>query len=194
MSNQQNDGFLNAAVVGAAIILFARTADVLSYFSPSILNDIIGSDISLLYGIVTAVMVEGVALALHFNRRAARSTSAQWVKWSLLAISGACQVFDGYIITDSLASQTETIKLVFQIGVPLIPLLIVVMIFWVGKLPEDNEPRKKFVGLKNIPAQFSWIWNGEGAPNAPQPKPALNVNQSQTKAPKIEEDKPKENP
>lgn len=170
--DNNNDKFLNIAVIVGAGILFFRTADILAYFSPAILNDIIGSDMSFLYGLVTAAMVEGVALALHFNKRAAKSPEAQWVKWGLLAISGACQVFDGYVITDTLAQQTDTIKLVFQFGVPLVPLLIVVMIFAIGHLPELDEKPKPFVGLKNLPGQFRWIWEGShGQPVKPAPKP-----------------------
>lgn len=194
MSNpKNNDGFLNFAVVGAAIVLFPRTADIMSYFSPQILSDIIGFDVSLVYGLATALMVEGLALALHFNRQAAFSATAQWVKWSLIVISGICQVFDGYIITDTLANQSDTIKAVFQYGVPLVPLLIMIMVFGIGRLPESNEPKKPFVGIKNIPAQFSWIWDG---PNGPSPKrqPVMQTNESKTDSPKLNEDKPKQNP
>lgn len=191
----KNDGFLNVAVVVGALILFARTADILAYFSPQMLNDIVGSDVSFLYGMVTAAMVEGVALALHFNKRAAKSPAAQWVKWGLLAISGACQIFDGYVITDTLAQQTDTIKVVFQFGVPLIPLLIVVMIFAIGNLPELDEKRKPFVGLKNLPKQFAWILDGENPqPAKPAPQPVAVPVAYNTDAPAVlelkEVDKP----
>lgn len=192
MNNRSGDGFMDAAVVGAAIVLFPRTADIMSYFSPTILNDIIGRDVSLIYGLVTGSMVEGLALALHFNRRAALSSIAQWVKWTLILISGMCQVFDGYIITDTLAQQTDTIKTVFQYGVPLIPLLIMIMIFGIGHLPDSPEPKKHFVGLKNIPATFSWIWNG--ADEAPK-KGQTTAFHSDVRQPKNNnEDKSKGNP
>src|SRR5690242_8559864 len=92
------DTFTDWAVVILSILLFTRTADVLSYFSPDILNELTGWDVSWAYGLVTAFFVEGVALAFHFNRRAIHHTPAQIVKWILLAISGICQVFDGSLI------------------------------------------------------------------------------------------------
>src|SRR5262245_46921777 len=106
------DKVLDWGVVVAALILFAKTADVLSFFSPAILNDILGFDVSLIYGIVCATLVEGLALALHFNRRAALSSSAQVVMWVLVAISGLCQVYDGFITTGSMAQMSDTMKAV----------------------------------------------------------------------------------
>lgn len=157
--NGSGDKFLDFAVLGAAVFLFVRTADVLSYFSPSILNDILGFNVNIIYGVGCAVLVEGVALALHFNRRAKLSSTAQNVKWALLAISGACQVFDGFVITNTLAQQTETMRAVFSYGVPLIPLFILVMVFGIGHLPEEDEvvvrPR---VGVRN---HLRNIWYGE---------------------------------
>lgn len=188
---KKNDGFLSFAVVIGALLLFAKTADVMSYFSPSILNDIVGFNVSIIYGLVTAAMIEGMILALHFNQRAAFHSPAIWVKWLLIVISGVCQFYDGAITTNTLAQQTDTLKAVFQFGVPLIPLLIVVMIIWIGQLPDTGTPRKPFVGLKNIPSQFDWIWYGPEGRGRQVPKPVTNVpmttNAATTNAPKLQE-------
>jgi hypothetical protein len=159
--NGSGDAILDWAVIGMAIILFFRTADILSYFAPSILTDIFGFDVSLIYGSVCALAVEGVALALHFNRRARFYSPAIVVKWILLAVSGICQVFDGFVITNTLSQQTDTMKAVFSYGVPLVPLFVLIMIFQIGRLPElDGQPveRKPFVGLK---AMWNNLINGE---------------------------------
>lgn len=159
------DKTLDWGVVVAAAVLFPKTADILSYFSPLILNEIFGFNFSLIYGIVNALLVEGLALALHFNRRASLSGTAQTVKWTLLGISGVCQVFDGFVVTNTLASQSDTMKAVLSYGVPLIPLFIMIMVFGIGHLPEvgdDGEvvtkPRKPFKGVKKI---VKGLWEGE---------------------------------
>lgn len=175
------DKMLDWVVILSALILYAKTADVLSFFSPTILNDILGFDVSFVYGMVTAALVEGLALTLHFNKRAKLSSAAQIVKWIALGISGLCQVFDGFITTETTANMSETLKFALAYGVPLIPLLIVVMVFSIGHLPEDDEVRP-FKGLKNILVpNFSRFWNGEGEQNFVSPSavsnPALDENE-----------------
>lgn len=172
------DKILDWGVIIAAGILFFRTADILSYFSPQILNDILGFDVSLIYGIVCAALVEGLALAIHFNRRSTLSGTAQTVKWVLLSISGACQVFDGFVVTNTLAQQSDTMKAAFSYGVPLIPLAIMVMVFGIGRLPEldESESRQKapFIGLKGM---WNDLINGSNVRSSiPQfpPKPELH--------------------
>lgn len=134
--------FTDAAVVILAGLLFFRTADVLRYFSPPLLNEMIGQDVSWLYAIVMAFFVEGVALAFHFDRRAHKHTPAKIVKWTLLGISALCQVYDGRIVTDTVSQMSGPMKIGFQWGVPLLPIFVVVLLFFVGKLPEDGEEHR----------------------------------------------------
>lgn len=192
MSNNKGNGFLDFAIVGAAIMLYVRTAEVLSYFSPTVLNQIVGFDVSFIYGNASAIFIEGVILYLHFSARAHGHAPAEVVKWALLAISGVCQIYDGFLITNSLEQQTDTIKFVFQYGVPILPLLIVVMILWIGQLPDVPQEHAPFIGLKNIPASLSWIWDGGNkTPNA-QP---ITPNSSPNKTPNTpQKDEPKQNP
>jgi hypothetical protein len=195
-NNKTNDGFLSFAVVIGALLLFAKTADVMSYFSPTILNDIIGQDVSLLYGIITAAMVEGMILALHFNQRATLSAPAQWVKWILIIISGVCQFFDGTIVTNTLAQQSDTLKMVFSFGVPLIPLLIVIMIIWIGQLPDSPKQRKPWKGFKHTVNQLPKIWYGENyiPSQHSQHAPVVTPNASETELMQLNEVKTKANP
>lgn len=184
---KKNDGFLSFAVVIGAGLLFAKTADVMSYFAPGILNSIIGQDVSLLYGIVTAAMVEGMILALHFNHRAALHGPAIWVKWLLIIISGVCQFYDGAITTQTLSMQSDTLKTIFQFGVPLIPLLIVVMIIWIGQLPDSKQPKGEWKGFAHWYHQIPKIWYGENYRPAPRVPMTMNTNAAITNAPKLEE-------
>lgn len=157
------DSFANIAVVVLAILLFGRTADVLRYFSPQIFNEIVGQDVSTIYGMVCAFFVEGVAITYHFNPRAREYTPAVIVKWILLGISGICQVFDGKIIIGTLSQMNDFQRLSFEIGVPLLPLILLVLIFSVGHLPDNqaaNAP-KTWRGLKNMLPDPRRIWEGD---------------------------------
>lgn len=168
-NNGSGDKWLDFAAYVLAAILFLKTADVLSYFAPQILNLILGFDVAFIYGSVCAVLVEGAALALHFNSRARLSSAAQIVKWILLGISGACQVFDGFITAGNVAQMSDTLKFGLSYGVPLIPLAVLVMLFTIGKLPEDGTPQKQWKGLRNI-VRPAWekLMNGESVGNLPE--------------------------
>lgn len=183
------DGFTDWAIVILSLILFARTADVLSYFSPPLLNDLIGWDVAWIYGMVTAFFVEGVALAFHFNHRAKNHVPAQIAKWILLAVSGACQVFDGNIILGTLSQMPEAQRMGFQVGVPLLPLFVVVLLFFVGHLPDGEVQvvRQPRVGLKT---RLDNLWYGDRentrvsvkigepkfVPDEPEPEPEPSTN------------------
>jgi hypothetical protein len=178
------DTFTDWAVVILSIILFTRTADVLSYFSPPILNEVTGWDVAWIYGGVTAFFVEGVALAFHFNRRAKNHTPAQIVKWVLLAISGICQVFDGNIILGTLNQMPEAQRMAFQIGVPLLPLFVVVLLFFVGHLPDDVNPAP-FKGFKNYLPDWKRMWHGDDYKNTRVFSESMTLNQDVRQTKKI---------
>lgn len=162
---KKNDAFSSLAIVVCTAILFSRTSDVMSFFAPAWIGIVFGLDAnsaSTLFGWVNAAMVEGEILALHFHPGAHGHAPAQWVKWILIGISAACQIFDGSIITNTMSRQSEMIKIVFSTGVPLIPLLVLIMIALMGRLPTSTQDKKpfKFIGLRNIPNKFRWIIEG----------------------------------
>jgi hypothetical protein len=167
LRNGSGDKVIDSVVYIGAIMLFAKTADVLSFYSPRILNDILGFDVSGIFGILSAALVEGTVLALHMNRRAINHPPAILVKWVLLAISGLCQVFDGYITTGQAAQMSDTLKATLAYGVPNIPLIVLALIFAIGRLPEAEGGRQPFIGLKNIPHHLKWIWEGERSVGKP---------------------------
>jgi hypothetical protein len=175
------NGFIDTAVVVLAILLFFRTADVLTNFAPPILNNLVGADISWLYAAVMAFFVEGIALAFHFDARAHRHTPAIIVKWVLLAISALCQVFDGNIIAGTVSQMSGPMKLGFQWGVPLLPIFVVVLLFFVGKLPEEENgrgwlDRLQDKGIVNYLPDPQAIWRGRGqAPQLAMDANALDV-------------------
>ena len=75
-STGTGNNILNWGVVIAAVMLFFKTADLFAYFAPTNLNDFFGWDVSIYYGIVCALLVEGLALALHFDHKARASGTA----------------------------------------------------------------------------------------------------------------------
>jgi TM2 domain-containing membrane protein YozV len=160
--NNGGIGLLGWIVILSAFLLYFKTADVLMLFAPPSLNMMLGMNVDWLYGYFNAALVEGLALVLHFHPRAKLSTSAQIVKWITLGISGLCQIYDGQVVTNTIATMSDPLKLGFSYGVPLIPLFIVIMIFAIGRLPDDEEPAKPFVGVKNMlkPA-FKRFWEGD---------------------------------
>lgn len=161
-----SNGFVDAAVVILAILLFFRTADVLTHFAPPLASQILGADASWLYAILMAFWIEGVALAFHFDKRAHNHAPANITKWILLGISALCQVYDGQIVTDSISQMSGPMKIGFQWGVPLLPIFVVVLLFWVGKLPEDGGDGRNWLdrlqdrGIKGRLPDPKAIWKG----------------------------------
>lgn len=164
MQNKTGSGvkFADWAVVILAILLYFKTAEVLSYFSPKNINEIIGMNVGWLYGYVTAFFVEGVAVAYHFYPGARVHTPAIIVKWILIILSGICQVFDGKIVTETIASMPEQQRLFFEYGLPLLPWFVLILLIAVGEIPNDPHVRSKYWrGVKHLLPDVKRIWEGD---------------------------------
>lgn len=161
MENKTGSGNkgLDWIIVAGMIAAFPKTADLLSYWSPLWLNEMFGFNVKLFYGAFCAAMVEGTILFLHFDRRAHRLASAQTVKWILLAVSFACQIFDGFVNTETASQMSDSMKAILTYGVPALPLIIAVIVSTI-ELPAEGE-RKPRVGLKNRLPNLREIWEGE---------------------------------
>jgi hypothetical protein len=162
------ESILGIGIVVAAAMLFFKTAEVMSIFAPDTVFGYTG--LQDMYGFVTALLVEGMCLALHFIPEMKINFPAQVFKWFLFAVSGFCQVVDGFIIQNTLANQPDSIKFLVEWGVPLIPTAIFLGLLIVGtgeslkfKLPtlfktkdENIGTRKKVLaGTKPARANFS---------------------------------------
>ena len=162
MDNKQNYGFLKFGIVLIAVILFFKTADVMTYFAPPVLHDLIlnftGYDMqtALVYGITTAFLVEGLAIYLDFAM--SNNGYAQFVKWVLIGISALCQIYDGYIVQKITSQMTDSMKAVFSFGVPLIPIVIFALTLGIKK-NVGNGTRSEFIGI--IP-MFNKLLHGSG--------------------------------
>jgi hypothetical protein len=190
MKNSVGSGikFADWAVVILAIVLYFKTAEVLAYFAPQSLNNLIGTDVSWIYGLVTAFFIEGVALAYHFYPGARVYTPAIVVKWILIVISGICQVFDAKIVTGVLNGMTDAQKFFFMYGIPLLPWFVLILLFFVGEIPNATE-RKPWRGMKNYLPDPKAFWEGKNSEFSPNRVVQANIDVDQveqtelTKAP-----------
>lgn len=175
-----------------AVAAYPKTADLLSLFSPQILNDIFGMDMSLPYGGFCALLVEGVILFLHFDRRAYHVVMAQAVKWIMFGISFLCNVFDGFVTTNSVQQMSPFLKFILAYGVPTLPLIIAALVAMIGPLPENEKEvvRQPRIGVRTRLENFWYGENTRVSPkvvhqieeilNEPEPEAASNNNKNPT--------------
>lgn len=164
-NNGSGDKTLDNLVVIMAIVLFFGTAQVMSTHAPQLVSDLVGFDASYIFGVISAVCVEWGALRLHFNPYARKNGTAKWVKWILLGMSGLCQVYNAAIETGTMSSLSETLKIGFTWVVPNIPLIFIVLMFWIGSLspvrPKSILERVTDTGLYNMLPKWEEILNGK---------------------------------
>lgn len=184
MQNKIGSGvrFSDWAVVILAVLLYFKTAEVLSYFAPQNISAFAGMDVAWLYGMITAFFVEGVAIAFHFHPGARRHTPAKIVMWVLLVISGLCQIFDGKMVTDAIASMPVQQQVFFNYGVPLLPWFIIVMLFFVGQIPNEGE-HKEWKGLANLIPDTDYIIHGKKKNTVVSPSQVVQANLAQNSTP-----------
>jgi hypothetical protein len=165
MNNGSGDKTLDNLVVIMAIVLFFGTAQVASTHAPQMISDILGFDASYIFGAISAICVEWGALRLHFNPYARNNSTAKWVKWILLGMSGLAQIYNAAIETGNMAFLSETLKLGFTFVVPNIPLIFIVLMFWIGSLspvkPKSILERVSEIGLYNMLPKIDEILHGK---------------------------------
>lgn len=160
------DRILGFAMLVAAAMLYTRTSEIMTAFAPKTVFGYTG--LEPLFGNVSALLVEGVILGIHFIPSMKRNESAQFFKWVLFAISSASQVIDGFLVKETIGNQPEVIQFVVNWGVPLIPTIVFLGLLMIGAEAEKNEDGStsrasvRDVGLKNMLPNFKEIWNGRG--------------------------------
>jgi hypothetical protein len=163
------DGVLGLAMFVAAIMLYFKTAQVMTVFAPSTMFGYTGLEV--LFGNVSALLVEGIILALHFIP-SMQNDSAKVFKWFLFSISAFCQVVDGFVVQNTLSQQPESIRFLVSWGVPLIPTLIFLglLIIGVNHGKAENrvrKPSKPFKGVRTMWREFIDGSNGKSVPENP---------------------------
>lgn len=119
------------AVFGLGLFLtFSKTADLMAGFAPQSFLGYTG--IESIYGVCAALLVDGtIALMKLKSLFGGRARNAiEWV-WDMILtvfpflISGFAQVFDSFMVRQTLSSQPPEIQLIANWGIPLIPIAIV---------------------------------------------------------------------
>jgi hypothetical protein len=145
----------NGVFFVAALVLFLKTSEVLAIFAPASLFGY--ENTGWLYGLVCAGLVEGVLVAAKFTLPH-NQTSYSWLyNVGLIAIpfaiSAAAQVTDGFLVKETLSAQPAAIQFIVNIGVPLVPSVILALVL--GKsifqsMPEIAET--KVAKITRVPA------------------------------------------
>src|ERR1700690_1520728 len=142
----------------ASIVLFLKTSDVFTYYSPHQIGGYSG--IEPIYGIVCASIVEGYIVYLKFSVKLSENDYAYlWNVGTMImivVISGIAQIVDGWISTSTLAQQPQTIQMVVQWFVPLLPWAIMVILLiktTIAVLPQNAkvpESSRKVTDWRNL--------------------------------------------
>src|SRR5512146_787502 len=112
----------NTVFIVAAIVLFLGTSELFAIFAP---RELIASGLADIYGWVSALLVEGLLVAIKFSLPHVKKAEAYAYNVLLIlitfAISAGAQLADGYIIRDTLAEQSPAVQWLISVGVPLVP-------------------------------------------------------------------------
>lgn len=132
------------------LLMFSKTADLMAAFAPASIGGYTGMET--MYGIAVALLVDGLVAAMKFKvlfMGKAKSTIA-W-GWDIVltlfpfVISSFAQVFDSFMVRETLQSQPATIQFLANWGIPLIPALIVLGILLYGFI--ESAPEGMFSGV-----------------------------------------------
>ena len=123
----------NGVFVLGMVLMFSKTVDLMSIFAPA---QFMGyEDVAAWYGFAVGVMIEGALVVMKFTIGTPKNL-IEWL-WTILllivtfSISAFAQVFDSFIIMDTLQEQPEEIQAILSWFVPSIPTLIVAL--FIGK-------------------------------------------------------------
>lgn len=132
------------------MLMFSKTADLMAAFAPSSIGGYTGLEV--VYGIAVALLVDGLVAAMKLKILfMGRSQSAIAWGWDIILtlfpfmISSFAQVFDSFMVRDTLQSQPETVQFLATWGIPLVPALIVLGILIYGFI--ESAPEGLFEGV-----------------------------------------------
>lgn len=142
----------NAAFILGALLMFSKTVDLMSAFAPKVFLGYVG--IEGIYGLAVGLMIEGMLVALKFGLGRPKNV-IEW-GWNILlilapfVISALAQVFDSFVIRDTLSQQPQEIQVFVMWFVPSIPTLIVGL--FVGKailasIPQEIAGKYKIASI-----------------------------------------------
>jgi hypothetical protein len=149
----------NVVFLVAAVVLFLRTSELFAIFAPRGMSD---AGTAQIYGWVSAGLVEGLLVAVKFTlphvKRAEAYAYNAFLILVTFGISAAAQLADGYIIRDTLDLQSPAVQWLIQVGVPLVPSLILLAV--AGKSIVEHAPQG--IG-QNLPTKAARFVSGNAA-------------------------------
>lgn len=138
----------NGVFILGLILMYSKTVDLLSAFAPSKFLGYAGNEA--IYGACVGLMVEGVVIAVKLTLDRSKTASA-WL-WGVItmlvpfAISGLAQVFDSFVVRETLAQQPAEIQFLVNWGVPSVPTVIAGLLIIkriIETRPVEDEPAPK---------------------------------------------------
>lgn len=136
------------------LLMFSKTADLMAAFAPSSIGGYTGLEV--VYGVAVALLVDGLVAAMKLKILfMGKAQSAIAWGWDIIltlfpfVISSFAQVFDSFLVRDTLQSQPETIQFLAAWGIPLVPALIVLGILIYGFI--ESAPDGLFQGVQGGP-------------------------------------------
>ena len=200
MNNQNNQNFdysawfqnllagliENGAFLLGMALMFSKTVDLMTAFAPSTILGYEGVEVW--YGVAVGVLIEGALFVMKLLLPRPKNV-LDWL-WNVVvilvpfALSGFAQVFDSFVVRDTLSQQPDSIRVLVAWFVPSIPTII--MALFIGKaifasMPAEIAPR----GMPRVQAGqgggFKWpsfanpFKRGtgkpaQGKPGQPQPQ------------------------
>lgn len=183
MNRHASETVFDAGIFLAAAWLFIKTAHVMSYFSPDTVSKLLGFDVSYYFGMGAAALVEIIAIAFHYWPRTRDTLIGKLGMWSLLAISGLCQIVDGYLVQGTQAQMGPGLKDFLTVGVPLVPLYALMLLFaaGAGRNEEANAERREWAGIATMWDQL--LHGNQRLPSATPSQPRISESNEPIPAP-----------
>lgn len=190
MNEQNNDNWflawlLRVCLVIWAAVMFSKTAEVFTALAPvTILGQ---TGLETLYGIVTASLIEGVAVVLALLPSTHTNRNATLYAGFLYLISTFCQFLDYSIVKDvATRSETEAFFSWIALGIPSLGFGGLLLLLWtVTSKPNVTQAKRSsnFVGV--VPMFRNFIYGSGEKSHAPV--------QMQQDTPQIKKVKPSTN-
>jgi hypothetical protein len=143
----------NVVFLVAAVVLFLRTSELFTIFAPRGMQS---GGTAEIYGWVSAGLVEGLLVAVKFTLPHIKRSEAYAYNAFLIlvtfGISAAAQLADGYIIRDTLDRQSPAVQWLIEVGVPLVPSLILLAV--AGKSIVEHAPQGNSQNTPTKAARF----------------------------------------
>ena len=165
----------NGVFLLGMLLMFSKTVDLMSAFAPSSIMGYKG--VETYYGLACGILIEGSLFVMKLLLSRSKNPF-DWI-WNIVVvivpfiISALAQVFDSFLIRETMQSQPQEIQIFVNWFVPSIPTII--MALMIGKSIFANIPAG--IGPKGMPTVSrlnTGKWNPLGFLRVRTQKPEVN--------------------